>query len=207
MDCTQKTVSKDLQYKNNPRKITPTRIERLEGDLQKFGDLSGVVYCQNNQAYIGGNQRSKIFDGAEITIVEQFREPQPDKTILTGFITWKGRRYAYREVCFTEPEFREACIVANADGGMWDFDALLSGDWDKELLKACDLELPDMNGLDIDGLEENILRDEINHSDKFQITFLFDRANKNHFDAFIKENGKESLQNKILKIVQNAELW
>ena len=46
MDDIQKTVSQDLQYKYNPRKITGSQIERLESDLQKFGDLGGVVYCQ-----------------------------------------------------------------------------------------------------------------------------------------------------------------
>jgi hypothetical protein len=51
----QKTIDKNLQFDKNSRKITGAQIERLESDLQKFGDLSGVVYCQNNKAYVGGN--------------------------------------------------------------------------------------------------------------------------------------------------------
>lgn len=128
-----KRIDKNLQFKNNPRKITDTQLERLEDNLLKFGDLSGVVFCRNNNAYVGGNQRSKIFDGSQITITESFDKPQPDKTVATGFIAWKEHRYSYREVEFTEQEFREACIVANNDGGTWDFE-VLANEWDNDLL-------------------------------------------------------------------------
>jgi hypothetical protein len=140
MNDIQKTVRKDLQYKSNPRKITGSQIERLESDLQKFGDLSGVVYCQANKAYVGGNQRSKIFDGSDITVLERFEEPQSDKTVAIGFINWNGNKYLYREVQFTEEEFREACIVANNDGGSFDWD-MLSVEWDKFELSSYGLDI------------------------------------------------------------------
>ena len=146
MDDIQKTVSKDLQYKNNPRKITGTKIERLESDLQKFGDLGGVVYCQNNKAYVGGNQRSIIFDGSEITILEKFKKPKADKTVAIGFINWNGNKYLYREVHFTEDEFREACIVANNDGGTFDWD-ILSKEWEKFELSSYGLDISEFEHL------------------------------------------------------------
>lgn len=142
----QKTVSKDLQYKHNPRKITGTQIERLESDLHKFGDLSGVVFCRNNKAYVGGNQRSKIFDGAEITILESFKKPLPDKTVAIGFINWKGNKYVYREVVYTEEEFREACIVANNDGGSFD-EEMLAKEWDKLELLSYGLDISEYEHL------------------------------------------------------------
>ncbi len=146
MDDIQTTVSKDLQYKHNPRKITGSQIERLESDLQKFGDLSGVVYCQNNKAYVGGNQRSKIFDGSDITILERFKKPQADKTVAIGFIKWNGNKYLYREVKFTKEEFREACIVANNDGGTNDWD-ILSKEWDKFELSSYGLDISEFEHL------------------------------------------------------------
>ena len=142
----QKKINKNLQFEGNPRKITGAQMERLESDLHKFGDLSGVVYCQNNKAYVGGNQRSKIFDGASIEVTEAFDELQPDKTILTGFINWKGNRYSYREVRFTPEEFREACIVANNDGGSFDWD-ILSKEWDKFELSSYGLDFSEFEHL------------------------------------------------------------
>lgn len=146
MSEVQNKIESSLQYSKNPRKITGSQIERLEGDLRKFGDLSGVVYCQNNKAYVGGNQRSKIFDGSTITIIVTFKKPQADKTIALGFITWNGNKYLYREVQFTEAEFREACIVANNDGGSFDWD-ILAREWDKVELSSYGLDLSDYEHL------------------------------------------------------------
>jgi hypothetical protein len=146
MNDVQKTVNKDLQFKHNPRKITGSQIERLESDLNKFGDLSGVVYCQNNKAYIGGNQRSKIFDGSDITILERFEKHQTDKTVAVGFINWNGNKYSYREVQFTKEEFREACIVANNDGGSFDWD-ILAREWDKIDLSSYNLDISEFEHL------------------------------------------------------------
>lgn len=124
----EQSIDKGKQYSLNPRTISDKELNRLEDHLLKFGDLGGVVYCRNNKAYVGGNQRSKIFDGAEIEIIEQFDTPREDKTVAVGFITWNDRKYMYREVVFTEEEFKEACIIANSDGGAWDLD-ILKDNW------------------------------------------------------------------------------
>lgn len=131
-------INKDFIFKDNPRKITDRQLSRLECDLRKFGDLSGVVYCRNNKAYVSGNQRSKIFDGSQITIIKEYDEPLHDKTVAIGFIEWNNIRYWYREVEFSESEFREACIVANNDGGDWDFDLLK--EWDINKLASWDFD-------------------------------------------------------------------
>lgn len=137
-----KIVDKSQQYKFNPRSISDPELNRLHEHLFKFGDLSGVIYCRNNNAYVGGNQRSKVFDGSNIEIIKEFNRPQKDKTVAIGFIIWNERKYAYREVVFTEEEFREACIAANNDGGTWDMDVLKEY-WNTEQLKdwGFDIEL------------------------------------------------------------------
>lgn len=151
MSNSQKIIDKDLQYAKNPRIISWSDQEQLEGHLLKFGDLGGVIYCRNNKAYVGGNQRSKIFDGAEITILEEYKKPQKDKTIAIGFINWQGNKYLYREVLFTEEEFREACIAANNDGGEWE-KLILSSEWTKEELEEF--------GFDTSKFEDLFLQDE-----------------------------------------------
>lgn len=75
-------INKDFIFKDNPRKITDKQLSRLESDLRKFGDLSGVVYCRKNKAYVGGNQRSKIFDGSQITIIKEYDERSAECGIL-----------------------------------------------------------------------------------------------------------------------------
>jgi len=150
MDNSQKIINKDLQYEKNPRKISGSDQEQLEGHLLKFGDLGGVVYCRNHKSYVGGNQRSKIFDGAEIAIVEEYKKARKDKTIAIGFINWNGNKYSYREVLFSQEEFREACIAANNDGGIWDT-IKLSSDWTKEELE--------LFGFDMAVLGETIKND------------------------------------------------
>ena len=117
MNPAQNQISNSLQFKDNPRKISGSQKEQLTNHLAKFGDLGGVVYCRNNKAYVGGNQRSTIFEGASITYIDP--PILPDKTVAMGFIQWNGNLYSYREVEFTTKEFSEACIAANNDGGEW----------------------------------------------------------------------------------------
>lgn len=147
----ERLIDKSKQYHLNPRKIEDKELIRLKDHLYKFGDLGGVVYCRNNKAYVGGNQRSKIFDGAEIEIIEKFDTPREDKTIAVGFITWNDRKYMYREVIFTEEEFKEACIIANSDGGEWDIDILQDNWLVDDLLEF---------GFDMDLLPDVFMTDE-----------------------------------------------
>lgn len=136
-------VDKKKQYKNNPRQISEKQLADLQNHLEELGDLSGVVYCKNNKAYVGGNQRSKIFDGAEIEIIETFKRPTKTHTTAHGYITYKGEKYTYREVNFDSDQFNKACIVANSAGGEWDTDKLK--DWKKEDLIDWGVKLEDWN--------------------------------------------------------------
>jgi len=133
-----KKIDNNLKFKGNPRKITEKQQILLKQHLEELGDLSGVVYCVNNQAYVGGNQRSDIFHGCNIHYVKQYDEPTEQGTLSHGFIEYNGEEYAYREVSFTEEQFKQACIVANNDGGSFDWDILQS--WDFEQLVEWGLE-------------------------------------------------------------------
>lgn len=134
MEKYQRNISSENIFRDNPRKITSSDRLQLAQHLQKYGDLGGVVFCRNNKAYVGGNQRSTIFDGAEINYINKYDTPLPDKTVALGFIEWKGNMYLYREVEFTEAEFREACIAANNDGGQWDLEVFRMC-WSKDELE------------------------------------------------------------------------
>ncbi|MDP4270089.1 MAG: hypothetical protein Q8909_08170, partial [Bacteroidota bacterium] len=143
-------------------------------------------------------------NSCEIEIVKQLPEPDAQGTVAHGFILWNGQRLNYRQVRWTTEQCDKACITANSLGGDWDYESLMSGDWDKELLKGWNVEVPEADYSFLDDLQENSFRDEINNSDKFQLTFVFDKKDKELFDQFIKDHSKQFLQNEILKLVSHA---
>ncbi len=133
-------ISRDNKFDGNPRVITKKQFALLKDHLETLGDLSGVVYCHNHKCYVGGNQRSEVFDGSEIEIIEKYDQPTAQKTVAVGFINFRGEKFAYREVEFSDYEFRMACIVANNDGGENDWDEL--SNWDVEELQDWGLFIP-----------------------------------------------------------------
>ncbi|MFV0392415.1 MAG: hypothetical protein ACK5KP_11130 [Paludibacteraceae bacterium] len=164
-----KVLSKENQFADNPRKISSSQLEQLTNHLKKYGDLSGVIYCRNNKAFVGGNQRSKVFNGSKITITENYNTPLSDKTVAIGFIEWTGRKYFYREVEFTKEEFREACIAANNDGGKWD-NNVFKEFWSKEELSIFGFDMTELENIFPTDLE-----DELNiSSDDFEQTSALD---------------------------------
>lgn len=122
---------------NNPRRISPKEFERLRADLTTFGDLSGIVHNVTTGNLVGGNQRTRAMDllsAGALDIVARYDPPTRAGTIAEGFFTWQGERYLYREVAWDAATEDAACIVANRDGGWWDFDALAA--FDAELLEG-----------------------------------------------------------------------
>lgn len=121
-------------YEHNPRQITAKRFTRLQDTLQRLGDLSGIVLDLNTDQIVGGHQRIRAMfgeeagefkiEGSDIEPTEQYPYPDKQGTVTHGFILWHGFRYAYREVRYTDEQFREANIAANLGAGAWDFDVL-----------------------------------------------------------------------------------
>ena len=115
------------QYLKNPRQITERQMQQLTGSLSELGDLSGIVHDLNSDEIVGGNQRGRAFniDLCEIELVtDQLDDPDAQGTVAHGFIVWKGKRYAYRQVRWTPEQCAQANIQANKLGGTWDFDIL-----------------------------------------------------------------------------------
>ncbi len=118
------------KYYKNPRKITDKQKELLKRDLKELGDLSGIVHDLNSNEIIGGNQRSIIFQNAEIQITEEFNKPTKTGTVAFGYIIFNKEKYNYRQVKWTKKQCEKANIVANKAGGDWDFDLLNEFDFD-----------------------------------------------------------------------------
>lgn len=113
-------------YHKNPRQITAKQYEALAIDLAELGDLGGIVHDLNSDEIIGGNQRSRVFDlnACDVVLTEVLDQPDAQGTVAHGYVLWKGNKYAYRQVRWTERQAERANIVANKRGGTWDFDIL-----------------------------------------------------------------------------------
>jgi len=128
------TALKDIKPNaKNPRILKKPRAEKLAYYLDKFGDLSGIVYNVNPEceALVSGHQRVRIFkkEKGKLTILERFSPPTKDGTVTKGFIELaNGQRYTYTEKFWSKEEADEATIVANGQFGEWDGD-VLANDW------------------------------------------------------------------------------
>jgi hypothetical protein len=114
------------QYHKNPRQITEKQYADLGKHLAALGDLSGIVHDLNTDEIIGGNQRSRVFNinACKIELTEGPHDPDEQGTVAHGFVIWQGKRFAYRQVRWTEKQCEQANIVANKAGGNWNFDLL-----------------------------------------------------------------------------------
>ena len=180
-------VSKEKIFKGNPRKITDRQMELLKEHLEELGDLSGIVYCVNNKAYVGGNQRAKIMNGSEIIISERFKEPTNNHTLAHGYIIYNGEKYVYREVSFTEEQFKKACVVSNFDGGEFDFDILSGWDFD---FAGIDFEMPylgDMNCNDVNDVNDVNELPEFQEGEK-DIKLIIVFISESEREKYVKDN-------------------
>lgn len=184
-------LSKEHQFGGNPRKITDRQFSLLKAHLAELGDLGGVIFCRHNNAYVGGNMRSEIMDGAEIELIEAYEEPTKNKTLAHGFIKWQGEKFAYREVYFTEEEFRKACIVANNDGGSFDFE-ILANEWDQELLEdwgmILDWQDMDRDSIDMEGsgVDKGLKNIFVECKDVIEASDLFAKLEREGFKVTMK---------------------
>ena len=115
---------------HNPRLWTKKDRDALLQSLTSFGDLSGIVHDLNSGQIVSGNFRSEIIgavenpDQCEIEIVHQNDAPDEQGTVAQGFVIWNGKRYAYRQVRWTDKQCEEACIKANYLGGSTDWEEM-----------------------------------------------------------------------------------
>ena len=194
-------ISKDLKFEGNPRKISETERALLKKHIEQLGDLSGVVYCRNKKAYVGGNQRSDIFEGCPIEITETYKKANEVGTIAYGFINYNNERHSYREVVFTEDQFKQACIVANNSGGANDWDILNSDSWETTKLIEWGLKVPTIKNTELlSGLKYEPLHFEPTEKPEVK---LIDCVDLDKFNDKIKALDEYKLtkeQKEVLKI-------
>ena len=143
------------EFPNNPRKITNQALLQLAESLAEYGSLDGFVVNRAAGKYkdciVSGNQKNKhvSLNDAEIEIVERYDEPTVAGTLAVGHVKYKGERFPYREVSWSERKCEIANLRANNYGG----------ENDRDLLLKFDAEVLELGGVDL-VFEEAKLRFE-----------------------------------------------
>ncbi len=118
----------------NPRKITNTEIANLRKSLNRFGDLSGIVFNRRTKRLVGGHQRQKALPPESQVVSQELKEKSKVGTVAMGHVEIKGECFTYREVDWDAATEKAANISANQHGGSWDLPKL--GTWIKDLDKS-----------------------------------------------------------------------
>lgn len=113
---------KDLAHNpRNPRIITDAKLNQLRRSMQKFGDISGIVFNRRDGVVYGGTQRTKNLDEtARVVITQKFDKPTAAGTVAAGYVEQDGERFSYREVDWDPHTAEAAGIAANKGAGEWD---------------------------------------------------------------------------------------
>lgn len=115
----------------NPRKISPKKLEMLRKSITEFGSLDGFIFNNRLDRLIGGHQRQDLFKDAMITITRRHDAPTGTGTTAEGYVEINGERFPYREVDWDDAKDKAANIAANKGAGEWDLSQL--SEWLLEL--------------------------------------------------------------------------
>jgi len=116
-------MSRLVANPNNPRKVTPSKLNMLQKSLEQFGDLSGIIFNESSKQLVGGHQRTEVAHvlGTSDVVIERTYNPPTDKgTTAEGYILLNGERHAYRQVRWTKNKEKAANLAANNSVGQWD---------------------------------------------------------------------------------------
>ena len=112
----------------NPRRITPEAAAGLRFSLDRYGDLSGIVFDAASGVLVSGHQRLDQLRAAGVAEWTVEREcdagltaPDGPGAEGTGWIAHTSGRFRVRLVRWTEQTRSEANVVANSDqiAGQW----------------------------------------------------------------------------------------
>lgn len=115
----------------NPRTVTDAKLSQLKKNIEKLGDISGVVFNRKSKQLVCGHQRIKSVDDVDITITKKYSKPTKTGTVAEGFFIANGEKFSYRETWWDSTTEKAANIAANKGAGEWDLPQL--GEWLKEL--------------------------------------------------------------------------
>lgn len=69
----------------NPRTISDSQLSMLKKSVEKYGDLSGIVFNRTSQQLIGGHQRTKILPEDAKIVIERNCSKSKTGTVAEGY--------------------------------------------------------------------------------------------------------------------------
>ena len=174
----------------NPREWTRTDLDNLKASLERDPDFQEdrpplVVACGDKLLVFAGNMRTAA--ATELgwdTIEAVLYAPENDEDHET---------------------IKRRAVLDNGSFGSWDYDAL-ANEWDDLPLADWGVPAWNINPLDLSGMgiDPGSAPGE-SDTGYSEITFLFTREDADIVNAWIDENGKEKLIEKIVEICREAE--
>jgi hypothetical protein len=150
---------KDLRGADyNPRTITDKQLKNLGRSMERFGDLSGIVFNKKTKTLVSGHQRIRsIREAGYKTKIETKKVKDKYGTVEEGYLFAKTEsgtiRIPLRIVAWSDKKAEKAAnIAANAHGGDFDKDKLsvLLSDLSKD--KKFDVDLIGLDPLTVKTL-------------------------------------------------------
>ena len=139
----------------NPRKISDEEKKLLGESMDRFGDLSGIVYNVETGMLVAGHQRAELLGSSKVTVLNDYEEPTEVGTMALGYIeNADGEKFPYREVLWDRKTEAEAMIAANKIGG----------EFDNESLNKFFDEMGSEIEISHTGFDENILKGKFDES-------------------------------------------
>lgn len=138
----------------NPRKMMKDDAESLGKGMDKFGDLSCIVFNIQTGQLVGGHQRintiNRLGGRKEVQITQRFDPQTEDGTTALGYVIFNKKPFAYREVNWNPTWEAAANIAANRVQGQFDRDLLA------EVTYGIQQEQPDL--LELTGQKEDEIK-------------------------------------------------
>jgi len=178
---------------NNFNRHTEDGMALLETSIKEVGVIESITIDKEGEI-VTGNARFEIFEklGLKPKLVKISDNEYP--VIATNL---DGEKRV------------KAAILANTTAKKniyLDIDLIQEiavDEFDIEIEKL-GVEIIDFDCMELDNLSENSLRDQINSTGQTQITFVFDVEYKDIIENYLRRHSKKTLQNELLKIMQNA---
>ena len=148
-------------WKLNPRDIDEAAVEALQKSIERFGDLSGIVFNRRNEALVCGHQRI-----ARIHAIAHNRGETATVDLSNsdvGYVRVGEDSFALRIVDWDDATHAAACVAANSD--------MLQGTFD--VVKAVDL----IATLNDDMLLHELRLDDLADQMKIDAGFDLDQMN------------------------------
>lgn len=122
-----KSIDMILGDPKNPRRMSEHQGNALKNSMEKFGDLSCIVFNERTQQLVGGHQRIAIMKRLPtmpyISITQRIDRDDVG-TVAYGYVFIAGKQFACRLVDWDEGTQHAANIAANKIQGEFDNDLL-----------------------------------------------------------------------------------